>query len=358
MSMKEILLLVLPFIIFSFLYSSVCGLQKGAVHFVVLLFSMVCISNFLSTMAAYGVGLSFLPNMAIMAMPAPNANALQPLWNMHLPKLISNDTAMLMAVTCGFISIRWMPTRGQEIAEKLVSASMFFLKRLFLPLMPLFIFGFAAKLAHDGMLALIFQDYFRIILIIIGAQCVYLCLAYGAITMFNPSKWIESMRNMLPAVIAGFSSMSSAAAMPATLVATERNCGNKEVARATVPVTLSIHLVGDCFAIPIVAMGLMLSFGMDLPDLSQYLLFAFSFVLAKFAVAAVPGGGILVMLPVLEKTLGFSPEMLSLITTLYILFDPAITSVNILGNGAFAMYVSRAYQWVRSGANASTLPQA
>ena len=69
----------------------------------------------------------------------------------------------------------------------------------------------------------------------------------------------------------------------------------------------------------------------------QYLVFAFYFVLAKFSVAAVPGGGILVMLPILESCLGFDAQMLSLITALYILFDPVITCANVLGNGGFAL---------------------
>ncbi len=33
--------------------------------------------------------------------------------------------------------------------------------------------------------------------------------------------------------------------------------------------------------------------------------------------------------------------MMSLITALYILFDPVITMANILGNGAFAQFVDR-----------------
>ena len=69
----------------------------------------------------------------------------------------------------------------------------------------------------------------------------------------------------------------------------------------------------------------------------NYLIFASYFVLAKFSVAAVPGGGILVMLPILESYLGFDSGMLSLITALYILFDPIITCANVFGNGAFSM---------------------
>lgn len=85
------------------------------------------------------------------------------------------------------------------------------------------------------------------------------------------------------------------------------------------------------------------NYGIDEPSFINYLLFAFYFVLAKFSVAAVPGGGILVMLPILESYLGFNAEMMSLITALYILFDPVITSSNVLGNGAFSMVIEKVY---------------
>jgi Na+/H+-dicarboxylate symporter len=125
--------------------------------------------------------------------------------------------------------------------------------------------------------------------------------------------------------------------MPLTILGTEKNSKHPDIARSIIPATVNIHLIGDCFAIPIFAFAVMKSFGFTEPSIFSYLIFAAYFVLAKFSVAAVPGGGILVMLPILETYLGFNSEMLSLITALYILFDPVITSANILGNGAFAM---------------------
>jgi Na+/H+-dicarboxylate symporter len=146
---------------------------------------------------------------------------------------------------------------------------------------------------------------------------------------------------MLPAVISGFTTMSSAASMPLTIIGVENNAKNKEVARVVVPSTVNIHLIGDCFAIPIFAYAILKSFGMSEPTLMNYLIFTFYFVLAKFSVAAIPGGGIIVMLPILERYLGFNAEMMSLITALYILFDPVITCANVLGNGAFALLIDR-----------------
>jgi Na+/H+-dicarboxylate symporter len=81
----------------------------------------------------------------------------------------------------------------------------------------------------------------------------------------------------------------------------------------------------------------MLALGLPIPNSTQYSLFAVHFVLAKFGVAAVPGGGILVMLPILQTYLNFNGEMLGLITALYVLFDPIITACNVAGNGAMAI---------------------
>jgi Na+/H+-dicarboxylate symporter len=154
---------------------------------------------------------------------------------------------------------------------------------------------------------------------------------------------------MLPAAIAGFGSMSSAAAMPLTILGTEKNSQNPDFARSIIPATVNVHLIGDCFAIPIFAFAVLKGFGVENPAFSTYLIFAAFFVLAKFSVAAVPGGGILVMLPILESYLGFNAEMLSLITALYILFDPVITCANVMGNGGFAMLLGKLFESRQEG---------
>jgi Na+/H+-dicarboxylate symporter len=131
--------------------------------------------------------------------------------------------------------------------------------------------------------------------------------------------------------------MSSAAAMPLSIRSAERNTGNPGVARAVIPATLNIHMIGDSIAIPIMIMVILRTFGFEPFNFYTYLTFTGYFMIAKFAVAAVPAGTILVMVPVLEAELGFTPEMSALITALYILFDPVISAANVSGNGAFAI---------------------
>jgi Na+/H+-dicarboxylate symporter len=105
-------------------------------------------------------------------------------------------------------------------------------------------------------------------------------------------------------------------------------------------------MTGDSLAIPIMAIAILFSLGQPLPTFEQYCLFSVFFVLCRFAVAAVPGGGILIILPILESYLGFSPEMSALITTIFILFDPFATAVNVIGNGGFIILLSQFFRGI------------
>jgi Na+/H+-dicarboxylate symporter len=203
------------------------------------------------------------------------------------------------------------------------------------------------KLQYEGVIGTIFREYTLVFLFVALAQFSYIFLIYFLLSGCRAKEFIRLVKNMLPATISGFSTMSSAVSLPVTLIGVERNTTHKEVADAVVPTTVNIHLVGDSFAITIFAYAVLKSFGMDEPSFLTYLMFAGYFVLAKFSVAAVPGGGILVMLPILENHLGFQGAMLSMITGLFILFDSVSTAANVLGNGAFAKVVDNCMVWFK-----------
>ncbi|MBY0282319.1 MAG: dicarboxylate/amino acid:cation symporter [Alphaproteobacteria bacterium] len=342
--LKETLIFFLPFLIFAFLFSSMCQLQKGALKFALFLIPLICLSNFTSAMVAYGVGNVALGNNHLLSAVAHTSEtSLEPIWTIIFPKLISNDYALLFGILFGIAFAFFAPQQAQRLSEKLLGITSFILKRLFIPVMPIFILGFSLKLQHEQILATICKDYLFVFILIASAAYGYIFFLYGFFNSFKGKAWFTSIQNMIPALVSGFSTMSSAASMPFTILGSEKNISRPEIARAVIPATANNHLVGDCFAIPIFALAILVSFNSSLPSYSDYCIFAFYFVLAKFAVAGVPGGGVLVMLPVLEQHLGFSPMMLSLITTLYIIFDPLITSANVAGNGAFAMFFSKVY---------------
>lgn len=342
LSLKAVIVFVLPLIIFALLFKTAVQLAKKATRTIFLILAGVCCSNFLSTWISYSVGKVAYRFDLSMALPGEH-NALLASWSFSLPKWIGNDHAMFAGLILGVLLAFFAPqvaNKFSTLMEKIVGR---ILKGI-LWAIPLFILGFVVKLSHEGILVQLIRDYAWILGVVAGAVFSYIALLYFAANGFRIRGSVSCMKNLLPAALAGFGSMSSAAAMPLTILGAEKNARNPDLARSVIPATVNIHLIGDCFAIPIFAFAVLKNFGVAEPTLFVYLQFALYFVLAKFSVAAVPGGGILVMLPILESGLGFDPGMLSLITALYILFDPVITCANVLGNGAFALVMDRLHR--------------
>lgn len=339
LTIKSLIVFVLPLVVFGLLFKTAVNFANKASKIILLIVGAICASNFLSTLLSYSVGtLAYTFELSIA--PPGAEGALLPAWTFSFPKWVGNDQAMLGGLLLGILLGWWRPTLARAVAAGLDSAVKLVLKGI-LWVIPFFITGFILKMNYDQLMSTIFSNYALIFMVVALAVFSYIGFLYLLANRFQLKGTVKSIKNLLPAAIAGFGSMSSAAAMPLTILGAEKNAKNTDLARSLIPMTVNIHLIGDCFAIPIFAFAVLKSFGIAEPLFASYLVFALYFVLAKFSVAAVPGGGILVMLPILEYHLGFNAEMLSLITALYILFDPVITCANILGNGSFALLLEK-----------------
>jgi Na+/H+-dicarboxylate symporter len=339
LSIKSLIVFMLPFIIFGLLFKTMVVFARGATALIALILVCVCFSNALSTFISHFVG-EWIYHLDFSILTPQNNSVLEPAWTLSLPKLVSNDSAMFSGILLGIAMGGFYQQQAQKLAT-LVDVVITKTLNSFTYLIPLFVAGFALKLQYDGEMVMILKDYAFIFALIAITVFAYILFVYALLAGFNPREFIRIVKNMLPAAMAGFCTMSSAAVMPITIAGAMRNAKNKDIVRLVVPATVNIHLIGDCFAIPIFAYAVMKSFGIPAPTLAAYLVFVFYFVIAKFSVAAIPGGGIVVMLPILENCLGFNGEMLSLITALYILFDLVITCANVLGNGAFAKLIDQ-----------------
>ncbi len=357
-SMKEMLVFILPFVIFSCLFHSLMANRGLAFKFVFTLVLMVCISNFVSIIASFfiaKVGLSFV-SMAVDKSQEIQ-NVLNLLWSFKLPSLVANEHALIAGLIAGLFFSIFPNKRVINIGEKLNKSVTVFLQRIFVPMLPIFALGFIVKMEHEGILQKIINSYGPIILLLFIANAAYLLLMFGIAAKFRPKAWIEYIKNALPAGMLGFSTMSSMATMPVTLSAAEKNTQDPELSRAIIPATVNIHLTGDSISIPILAMAVMLSFGHSTPDFMQYLVFAQFFMLAKFAVPGIPCGTIIILLPIFEQYFGYTAEMSAFIAAIYLMFDTLVTSVNVLGNSAFVIIMTRLVKWVGSLGKAAALPQ-
>lgn len=339
LTIKSLIILILPFVIFGLLFKAVVSLSTKASKIIGLILILVCFSSLVSLSISYFIG-SWVYHFDLEIITPRTANDLSPLWYFNIPSIIANDKAMFAGIILGMLVGKFFPQKANFFSDKLEQIIAKILNIIFY-IIPIFVAGFVIKLQYDGVMTAIIKDYSFIFIIIGLAQLSYLLLAYFLLNNGSYREFISNIRNMLPAAISGFSTMSSAASMPLTIIAAQNNAKNKNIVRSVIPATVNIHLVGDCFATPILAFAILKSYGIVEPSLYGYFIFSLYFILAKFSVAAIPGGGILVMLSILENNLGFNAPMMSLITALYIIFDPVITCANVLGNGAFAKMVDK-----------------
>ncbi len=355
LSIKNLLVFFLPLVIFIFLWSSLIALQKQAGKFVILLIILVTLFNFISIMTGYGVGVNILPLLKFKIAAVSNELSLIPTWNLALPQLMSTELALLISFILGlFFAFKPNP-KVSWLAQKLNTAVIYFFKHYFTPILPLFILGFLFKLEHERVLSGLVVSYGPILLLLALTQLLYLMIMYLIAVNFKIGDFFEQIKNIIPALITAFSSMSSAATLPVTTLCVEKNLKDKNFAQIIIPTTCNIHSVGSGIGITIVALATIQSFHLGFPTLGNFIIFAVYYTLAKYAAAGVPGGGIIVAAPLLEAYLGFTPEMIGIITAIYMLFDTFGTAANVGGNGAFAVIFSKIYPvlcrntWLRKG---------
>lgn len=349
LTMKSLLEFVIPFIIFSFLFLSLISLGNGVVSFILLLIGLVFVSNFTAIMAGYGVGSNFIGSLAANTSVDPEL-MLHPAWDFTVRRLVSNQQVLIFGFAVGmFFALR--PNEiALKIAKYLNRYAMAFLKRVFVPLLPLFILGFVFKLEQDDILGTALTVYGPVLLLVVGTQLLYISMIYLIASGFSSKKFFAYLKNVLPATLTGFSSVSSAVAMPILIMATEKNLGDKKMARTIVPAIINIHTLGSALGLTMLILATMLTFNMPVPPLEVFIVFAFFYALSKFAVAAVPGGMVIVVAPLLQTYLGFSNEMIGLITAVYMIFDPFGTATNVTCNGGFSIILSRIYNAIRGRA--------
>jgi Na+/H+-dicarboxylate symporter len=344
LSMKSILEFLLPFIIFSFVFSCLSNLQKGALFFVLLLIVCVFASNFTALMYGYTSGYIGLNLLHFTAAPIANSLQLTPTWQFHLTKLVTNDVALLIGFATGIFFSFWPNAAAKNIAVKLNKLANGFLRKVFIPLLPLFILGFIFKLEHEQLLQTSLTLYGPVLVLIVLSQWLYLTFWYFIASQFSLKKFLFYIKNVLPASLVGFSTISSAAAMPVLLLSTEKNLNDADQAKMLVPAIINIHTVGSAIGIPILSLATISTFGLPLPSISTFAIFALYTALAKYAVAAVPGGVIIVVAPILEAHLGFSSDMVGLITAVYLICDPFGTTANVTGNGVFPIMFTKLHK--------------
>jgi len=343
LTFKECLSFLLPFMVFAFICSGILAFKKRAPLVIGVLLTCILLSNSLVALFAYLTSTSLLCSITngVFIYQLVTSGTISPLWSFALAKPISSEKAMLLAVIIGMLlSYITIPSAEQAIARFKKSIE-WIMNRFFIPILPLYILGFLLEIHHKGVFLQLFQSYGKTFALIFVLHMVTIFIIYFIASNFKIQKTLFYIQNAIPSYLTAFGTMSSTATIPVTVQCAQKNINNTPLVQVATPILANVHLLGDAISTPILAIITIYLFTGTIPTVVTFATFIMYFCLTMLAVSGVPGGGIIVMIPILTSVLGFTDAMISIITTLYLLQDAIGTAANVMGDGALMIIVDK-----------------
>lgn len=180
--------------------------------------------------------------------------------------------------------------------------------------------------------------YFFIVLL---ALFIHFFVIYGsAVKFIAKSSPLKFFKDFLPAITLGFSASSSTATLPVSLKCTKNMGVRPEVASFVQPLGATINMDGTAIMQGVATIFIAQISGIEL-SFMQIITVVVIAVVASIGTAGVPGVG-LIMLAMVLNAVGLNPAAIGIILGIDRLLDMTRTSVNITGDAACALIISKA----------------
>ena len=150
---------------------------------------------------------------------------------------------------------------------------------------------------------------------------------------------IAFFKGMAPAMAMAFSSASSVGTLPLNLECTEKLGAKRDIASFVLPLGATINMDGTAIYQGVCSVFIASCFGVDL-TVPQMLTIVLTATLASIGTAGVPGSG-MIMLAMVLQSVGLPVEGIALVVGVDRICDRGRTTVNITGDAACTLAVSR-----------------
>lgn len=339
---------IIPLLILGLVAPGIAELGRGAGRMLGVTALLAYCSTVLSGYFSYGVCSLVYPRILERGSFSSDetlaaAQSLEPYFVIDMPPLFGVMSALILSFVLGLALASVKGSAFRTVLGEFREVIMLVIRRVIIPLLPLYIFGIFLKMGAEGTVMTIVGLFIKVILVIFILHVVLLLLQFciaGAVAGKNP---LRSLRNMLPAYITALGTQSSAATIPVTLAQAKKNGVRAEVADFVIPLCGTIHLSGS--TLKIVACTLAIAYMTGMPaDIGTYTEFIFMLGIAMVAAPGVPGGAIMASVGIIGSILGFDEDMQGLMIALYIAMDSFGTACNVTGDGAIALIVDRIFR--------------
>ncbi|AZB44197.1 dicarboxylate/amino acid:cation symporter [Bacillus sp. FJAT-42376] len=237
-------------------------------------------------------------------------------------------------------------TSGSEVMMKIVSYIMYYA--------PIGLGAYFATLVGEyGPMLL--GTYFKSGLIYYISAFVYFFAAFTVYAFMAGKKQGVKVfwRNMLSPTVTSLATCSSAASIPVNLEATKKMGIAPDISETTIPLGAALHKDGSVLGGVLKIVFLFGIFGKDFSDFGTLTSIVLVAILVGTVMGAIPSGGMIGEMLILSLY-GFPPEALPIIAAISTIIDPPATMLNVTGDNAAGMLVSRVVEgknWMKKRAD-------
>ncbi len=243
------------------------------------------------------------------------------------------------------LAVSRIPAEQSELVIRFTRAvftAMLTLVRWLLELAPIGVFALALPLAaHLGFRTLEAVAWY--IGVVVGLTMLILVLLYPVVALAARVSPVRFARGAAPAQAIAFSGRSSLAALPTMMEEGERQLGFPPAIRDLfLPISASTFRLGGTVGLPVGILFLARLYGIEL-SAAQLLTVGITTILLTFSIPGVPGGSILIMLPLLSSV-GIPAQGLGILLGVDTIPDMFRTTANVTGTMVAATILSQSGQ--------------
>ncbi|WP_025025868.1 dicarboxylate/amino acid:cation symporter [Caldalkalibacillus mannanilyticus] len=181
----------------------------------------------------------------------------------------------------------------------------------------------------------------KYMIVVLLALLLHVLISYGAIIRFlgkmNPLQFVQRFS---PAMVVAFSTSSSSATLPVSMETAQKELKvPKSISGFVQPLGATINMDGTAIMQGVATVFIAQVYGMEL-GFAALLTVVLTATLASIGTAGVPGVG-LIMLSMVLLNVGLPVEAIALVLGVDRLLDMCRTAVNITGDAACALYVTK-----------------
>ena len=328
----------IPLVIIAFIAPAITKLRHNASKMLGAGLSISYLSAIGAASMAYMVGLLVIPHMSVPTSLESLRQLPEAAFQMNIPPIMSVMTALVTAIVLGVTALATRATAIEKALFEFENMMMMVVKKMVIPVLPLFIATTFAGLTYQGTLTQQLPVFLKVVLLALLGHAVWLVVLYGTAGVISGKNPYEVIRHYGPAYLTAVGTMSSAATLPVALsCARQSKVLSQETVDFMVPMGSTIHLCGSVITEIFFCMVISMMLYGSLPLFGTMVVFIMLFGIFAVGAPGVPGGTVMASMGIVVGVLGFDPAGVALLLAVFALQDSFGTACNVTGDGAITL---------------------